>query len=376
MFDTVPGQTAVKDFFARAMRDDALGHAYLFCGREGLGKAAFALDLAVALVSDCDGCGACPACDRARRGLHPDLHILEREGESIRREQVDPLIADLGLKPFLSSRRVWIIAEVEHLTPEAANKLLKSIEEPPADVYFFLVTDHLEQVVPTIVSRCQLVEFRPLSDEQVGGYVRERYGLEGLEAEALARLAGGSVERAARLADDALGAGLRDEYLRYVAGVVQGAGGDGEAARGFVSVLERQTAEIAEEVQGVLARRLAELADQFQDPRDLKWHQRRVEAQAKREEARRRRVAALDALDLLTSWLRDLWVVACGSPDVLWNCDHADELAGAAVATPEHYARLLARTARTRKDLRLNIDQKLALLALFARFEREDEDRA
>ena len=73
------------------------------------------------------------------------------------------------------------------------------------------------------------------------------------------------------------------------------------------------------------------------------------------------------------AWLRDLWVVACGASDVLWNCDRADELAGAAVATPDYYVRLLAAVARTRKDLHLNIDQKLALQAMFARFEEVAE---
>jgi hypothetical protein len=81
-----------------------------------------------------------------------------------------------------------------------------------------------------------------------------------------------------------------------------------------------------------------------------------------------RRVAAQDAVDVVHSWLRDLWVVACGGSDVLWNSDHAAELAGEAVATPDYYARLLAVTARARKDLYMNVDHKLALQAMFARF--------
>ena len=115
------------------------------------------------------------------------------------------------------------------------------------------------------------------------------------------------------------------------------------------------------------------LTRQFQDKRDLNWYTKKAEERAKREAARLRRLAAQDAVDLLGAWVRDLWVVACGASDVLWNCDRADELAGAAVATPEYYARLMAVVARTRKDLYLNIDQKLALQALFARFEEVAE---
>lgn len=375
MFDDVPGQEKVKEMFARALRERTLSHAYLLSGPEGLAKTAFARELAVALVSACGGCGACPECERARRGIHPDLHVVEREGDLIRFEQVGPVIADLSLKPFAAGRRVWVIPEVEYLHPAAANKLLKSIEEPPDYVYFLLVTDRLERVLPTIVSRCQQVEFRPLSDEQVATYLRERYGLGGAEAAALARLSGGAVERAQRLADDARGPGRRAKFLKQVALLLAGVRGDkaADAQRAFINVLEQQHLEIKGAIQTDLEKRLGGLEQQFQDDRDRKWYVKKAEERAKREETRLRRIAAQDAVDLLAAWVRDLWVVACGASDVLWNCDRADELAGAAVATPEYYARLMAVVARTRKDLYLNIDQKLALQALFARFEEVAE---
>ena len=375
MFADVPGQKKVKEMFARALRESTLSHAYLLSGPEGLAKTAFALELAVALVSSCGGCGVCPECARARRGVHPDLHVVEREGDLIRVEQVEPVIADLSLKPFAAGRRVWVIPEVEYLHPAAANKLLKSIEEPPDYVFFLLVTDRVERVLPTIVSRCQLVEFRPLSDVDVAAYLRESHGLDGVAAEALARLSAGSVERAARLADDARGADRRAEYLRHAARAAGGLrdGSEGDPPAAFIGVLERQVQETAVRVQADLNEQLAVLAHQFQDKRDLNWYTKKAEERAKREAARLRRLAAQDAVDLLGAWVRDLWVVACGASDVLWNCDRADELAGAAVATPEYYARLMAAVARTRKDLYLNIDQKLALQALFARFEEVAE---
>jgi DNA polymerase-3 subunit delta' len=372
VFDDVLGQEKAKEMFARALRERTLSHAYLLSGPEGLAKTAFARELAVALVSACGGCGACAECERAHRGIHPDLHVVEREGDLIRFEQVGPVIADLGLKPFSGSRRVWIIPEVEYLHPAAANKLLKSVEEPPDYVYFLLVTDRLERVLPTIVSRCQLVEFRPLSDAVVAAYLRESHGLDGVAAEALARLSGGAVERAARLAGDA---DRRAEYLKQVALLLAGVRGDkaADAQRAFIGVLERHQKQIKDDAQEQLKVRVAELERQFRDKRDRDWYVKKAEERAKREEARLRRVAAQDAVDLLGAWVRDLWVVACGASDVLWNCDRGDELARAAVATPEYYARLMGVVARTRKDLFLNIDQKLALQALFARFEEVAE---
>jgi len=373
VFETIPGQERAKALFARALAGDALSHAYLLSGPEGLGKADFAREVGVALVAPCGGCGACPDCARARRGAHPDLRVIEREGERIRLEQVEPLVAELALKPFAAKRRVWVLPEVEQLMPEAANKLLKSIEEPPAHVHFLLVTDRLERVLPTIVSRCQLVEFRPLSDAEVEAYLRDVHGLSGEEGRALARLARGSVERAARSAADAHGARLREEYLRHVARLAGRAAVERKTqtspAAAFLAVLDRRLEVVRDETQDDLGRRMAEVEAQFADEKDRAWHVKRAELFAKRDKDRRTRQATVDALDLVVAWLRDLWTVACGAADAVLNCDHAAELADDAVARPELYARLLAAAATTRKDLYLNVDQKLALQAMFARFE-------
>jgi len=371
VFDAVPGQAQAKDFFSRALRDGSLSHAYLLAGPEGLAKTAFARELGAALVSECGACGACPACERALRGAHPDLHVLEREGDVYRVEQIEPVVADLSLKPFSAAHRVWVIPEVEYLNPQSATKLLKSIEEPPSYVVFILVTDRLERVLPTIVSRCQVVEFRPLSDTEVAAYLAESRHVEPAAAEALARLSLGSVEKASRFADDAAGPGRREEYLKYASALVAGERPkDGPAPdEAFLGVLARQQSEISAQVEEDLGRRVADLERQFQDKKDLTWYTEQAGARARREAARRGRLAAQAALDLLVSWVRDLWVVASGADDVLWNSDHRDALVAGVAATPEFYQRLLGVAAKTRKDLYLNIDQKLALQAMFARFE-------
>lgn len=370
MFEAVAGQRRVKEHFARLLRDGAVAHAYLFTGREGLGKTAFARELGGVLVTSCGGCGACAECDRARRGLHPALHVVEREGDVIRVDQVDPILADLSLKPFASGRRVWLIPEAEHLNKESANRLLKAIEEPPRLVHFLLVTDRLERVLPTIVSRCQIVEFRPLSDVEVVTFLRDERQLDELRATALARLASGSIERAERLAADARGPGRRDEYLTRSAMIVGGRPTEASDARqAFLAALAGHQAEIKAALRTELERRLGELAQQFEDKRDLEWHEASAKERARREERRLTRLAAQDALDVLISWVRDLWVVSCAAADVLWNCDREVDVRRSAVGSPDYYARLLTVALRTRKDLSLNVDQKLALQALFARFE-------
>ena len=267
MFADIPGQARAKAYFAGALARGP-GHAYLLAGPEGLGKRRFALELGTALVAPCGGCGHCADCERLARGVNPDLTVVEREGEFIRIEQIAALIADLSLKPFFATRRVWVVIEPERLNVEAANTFLKSLEEPPSHVHFILVSDEPERVLPTIISRCQVIEFQPDADE------RERV-----------------------------------------------------------------------------------------------WHARRLDALQRREQARVSRLAALDALDHLSSFVRDVWAVGLGAAGAVSNRDRLAELQHAAVARPDLYARLLVVVGHTRKDLSLNIDRRLALQAMFARFQ-------
>jgi len=379
VFEAVAGQGRVKRVLERALREDRLSHAYLFAGQEGLGKLDFARELGVALVTGCAGCGACDECARARRGLHPDLSVIEAEGDQIRLDQVEPLIADLALRPFTATRRVWVIPECERLKDEAANKLLKSLEEPPAHVHFLLVTDRLERVKPTIVSRCQVIEFAPLSDAEVAAHLARVHGVGPDDAATLARLARGSVDRAARLAADARGPRRREQYLlqaaRLVGGAAAGSGGRADDARtrrpgsAFIALLEAETAALGDEVASRAAAEAAELEQALSDRRERERRVKAVEARARREAARLRRLAALDALDLLASWLRDLLALSCGAPATILNVDRRESLEESALAAPEVYRRLLGIVAATRGDLYLNIDQKLALQAMVVRFE-------
>ncbi len=390
MFDLVAGQDHAKAYFARALAR-GLSHAYLLTGEPGLGKDDFARELGAAIVAGCEGNGDCEPCeapcddarraevqavlDRVRRGLHPDFSVVEREGEVIRLDQIDRLVAELALKPFTAERRVWVILEADRLTVEAANKLLKSLEEPPAFVYFLLVTSALERVLPTIVSRCQTVEFAPLADEQVEAFVRDRFGLAGDEAAACARLARGSVERAARLAEDGRDPtqSRRARYLRLAARI---AAGERDAEWSFLDAIATDEQGVEEAIDERVEERVAELARTIPDAREVERLGKRLRDEAKRrDKARAARLVALDAVDHLISWFRDLWVSACGAPETVWNQDRHDELARAAIARPERYARLLELVVATRKDLFLNVDRRLALQAMFARFQ-EVETRA
>ena len=365
MFADVPGQERAKAYLAGALERGA-GHAYLLAGPEGLGKRRLALELGAALVAGCGGCGHCDECERLARGVHPDLTVIEREGEFIRIEQIAELIADLALKPFSATHRAWVIVEPERMNVEAANTFLKSLEEPPAQCHFILVSDAPERLLPTIVSRCQVVEFQPVAEGELLAFLVAHEGLEGDDATVVARLAHGSLERALRLVADERGPRHRERYLRLAAGIALH---DRDAERAFVEEIAGAEAAAAGEVESGLARRRSELERTVPDERERSFHTRRLDALQRREQARVSRLAALDALDHLASFLRDVWAVGLGAAGAVVNRDRLAEVEHAAVARPNICVRLLEALGRTRKDLSLNVDRRLALQAMFARFQ-------
>jgi len=365
VFDAIPGQEQAKRYFARAM-ERGLNHAHLLVGDPGLGKSDFARELGVSMVTSCGACGACPECDRAYRGIDPDLIVVEREGEQIRIDQVERLVAELSLRPFRGERRVWIILEADRMTTEAANKLLKSLEEPPAYAFFILVSDAADRILPTIISRCQTVEFQPVADAEIAAYLQLHRALDEPAAVALARLARGSVGRALRLADDACGAQRRGRYLKLSARAL---GGDREAERAFLDEIAMAEKDVVEQLAADLLARTEELERTIADQRERAWHIKRAEELSKRDKARLTRLVCIDAVDHLGSWLRDLWVMGESAPAAVWNSDRRAELESCAVARPEFYDRQLEIIGATRKDLVMNIDRRLALTAMFRRFE-------
>ncbi|HZT53825.1 MAG TPA: DNA polymerase III subunit, partial [Gaiellaceae bacterium] len=203
-FETVPEQPEAKRLLAAALRDGP-AHAYLFHGPAGVGKRELARRFAAALLGD-------PA--RVERGSHPDLYVLEPLGEQIRIDDVRELRRDLHLRPFEAERRVYLVFGADALNAEAADALLKDLEEPPPYAVLVLVAERLGPLPETIRSRCQLVPFRRLSERAVREAVRARAPeLADEEATALARAARGRLGRALRLLDPAV-ARRRGELIR------------------------------------------------------------------------------------------------------------------------------------------------------------------
>lgn len=201
----IVGHDWAVDLLRRNLAADGLAHAYLFSGPPQVGKTTLALTLAQAV--NCPNpeppCGECPSCRKTSQGVHPDLHMIVGEGAggSIRIEQVRALRREAVLTPYEGRRRVAILRQFERASTEAANSLLKILEEPPRHLILVVTAATAEALPATVVSRCRGLDLRLSSPRIVEEALRER-GLSPTQAELLAGLSGGRVGWALAMAED------------------------------------------------------------------------------------------------------------------------------------------------------------------------------
>lgn len=229
----VIGQQKAVSLLERSLKRRAVAHAYLIVGPRHVGKMTLAITMAQALncLSVKPPCGDCSVCQRIAGGSFSDVQVVglvKTSGEESRSkveisiEQVRDLQHLASLAPFEGRCRVFIIDQAERLSLEAANALLKTIEEPPQGVVFMLLTSCEEALLPTVVSRCQCLELRPLAAEEIERALKEKKQIEPDRAKLLGRLSRGLVGWAFSAAsDDSLVSGrieVRDRVMRLAVG--------------------------------------------------------------------------------------------------------------------------------------------------------------
>lgn len=246
-FSAIPGLTGVKKVLTDAAASNHIAHAQLFVGADGALNLPLALAFATYLHcenrKDDDACGVCPACSKNIKFIHPDTHFVfplsnvkadkdedrfkadilkawrtflienpfgrlddwtnsyggEDKMALISKEESREIVKTLSLKPFESPYKVMIIWQPELMHPSAANGILKILEEPPPRTYFILVTNAADRLLPTIISRTQIVTVPLLEDAELEGYLRERHALDPSRAARIAQLADGNLSLARRL---------------------------------------------------------------------------------------------------------------------------------------------------------------------------------
>lgn len=332
-------------------------HAYLFHGPPGTGKRTAARAFAAELLA-----AGRPDPDAVRRrvlaGTHPDLTwVVPTGAREMRVEDVEePVIAAAARTPFEAARRVFVLERADTMSDAVANRLLKTLEEPPPFVHLILVTDALGQVIETVVSRCQLVRFDPLPAERIAAAL-EREGVAPERAQACARLALGNAARARYLASEE-GEALRGDVERLVRDALAGEG-EPEPWRPLFERAEARR-EAAERAAAERAAARLELEPKGRDRRAL---ERELEEAARRE-SRRARTEILDlGLALAALAFRDLVCLAEGADDAVLARDRAGALAPAG-RDPRRLREAAERCEEARLALQLHPNEELALSAL------------
>jgi len=308
-----------------------LSHAYLFAGPPRIGKTTLALYLAMAInclerSADARPCGTCSACRKIERGRHPDVRIIDDQESSIKIDQIRELQMEIALSPFEARRRVYILCNFQRATLEAANCLLKTLEEPPPSAVLVLTASQAEMLLPTIVSRCQVLHLRPLPVDQVQEALQTHWGTDPRQARLLARVSNGRIGWAIDAnSDDAL-LQDRDKYLIALEQVLQ---------------------------------------------------QNRTERMILAQQLSRDASALPDLFDLWQSWWRDLMLAKSGNEDALTNVDREQTVRiEAQNHTLAQIRTCLHAIERAAKQVEQNVSPRVALEVLFLSMPRPSSERS
>lgn len=179
-FTDILGQEQALHILLQAISHQQIAHAYLFSGPEGVGKKKTALALAQYLnctnpEKELNSCGICPSCLQAASGNYPDLFLVEPDGSKIKIEQIRSLLDKLALRSYAGGYQIVIIDHAHTMTDEASNCLLKTLEEPNGNTVFCLISNQSAALPVTILSRCQQLQFHPLTPEIIRQVLQEKY---------------------------------------------------------------------------------------------------------------------------------------------------------------------------------------------------------
>jgi DNA polymerase-3 subunit delta' len=316
-FSDIAGHERIIEVFRRSVRAGRTSHSYIFEGIPGSGRRKTAVALIQALfcatVED-DACGVCPSCRKVAGGNHADIHFVEPlpDKRDISVDQLREIQRELSLRPYEAPRKACIMEPAERMSVNAANSLLKTLEEPPGNAIIILLSVNADLLLPTIRSRCQLIRFSPLSTENIR-LLLEKNGVDHAAAVLRADMSEGSMQRAEELDDESMNS-RRDALINLL----------GTFDMGHI-------------------KSVFESAEEFSGNRD----------------------ETLESLDMLLSFTRDIVYLTAGHGDTVTSSlrPMLDNLA--ARISPEKALQLMADIMETRRAVQRNANNKLAMDCLF-----------
>lgn len=210
-FEKLIGNEKIKQILKNAVESNNVLHSYMFVGEEGIGKNLFAKEFAKMILcsnQDVKPCNQCKSCVEFNSENHPDfMQIVPDDGKTIKIEQVRFMQEKTQEKPVTSNKKVYLISKAETMTREAANSLLKTLEEPPEYVVIILTTSNESKILTTIKSRCMKLHFEPIPEEKIIDYLKQN-GIDANLTENMLKHCEGSIGKAIKIND------LKDQYMQ------------------------------------------------------------------------------------------------------------------------------------------------------------------
>lgn len=224
-FNQIVGHKAIIENLKKSIDKDHISHSYLFMGPDSIGKKMVAKSFFKTILCEkgmLEPCNNCSSCRKFDSSNHPDYYYVAPEGTEIKKEQVEQLIKTMHTGPLEGKRKVYIIDDSDTMNRHSQNALLKTLEEPPNYVNIILISKNNENLLPTIISRCEVIKFSPIDNVLISDYLMENYGIIKEKSKFLASYSNGSIGKAIQYSKDESFLSIRDETIEIINRVISG----------------------------------------------------------------------------------------------------------------------------------------------------------
>lgn len=358
VFESIFGQPQVRDFLRATISGDKTSHAYLFTGPAGSNKTAAAYAFAQAILCEDKGCMHCDTCQRVSRKKHPDVSYFAPEGAAgYLVNQIREIVSDTNLAPIRATRKVYILDRVDLFGVQAANAFLKTLEEPPDNVVLILLGRTRESVLPTIVSRCQVVPFRHIPATEAAGILSQNTGASLSQSQIAIQATGGSITKAAEFLKSPERTTFRLQVMDVLSRLALS---DDWDILGYSQDLVVQSKAPLDVVRATQEADLEESAEFLS-----KSAIRQIEARNKRALSAKSVESLQQTVAIIGSWVRDVLAVCAGTPELVINTDVMQAIQDSASQTDEaRAAQALQASQNTREIIAYNVSPQTCLDAL------------
>ena len=378
VFDNLVDQEHVIEILKRALsaslvdeESQEMSHAWIFTGPPGSGRSSAAVAFAQALICPNQGCGTCNDCNMAKTHGHPDVDLIRTEGLSIKVEEVREILNRVAWAPTKGGWRVIVMEDADRLTESAANALLKAIEEPGTRTVWLLCAPTLQDVLPTIRSRCRNLQLRTPSLEAAVNVLTNRDHIEPGVAEFAARVSQGHIGRAIHIATNEKVRSNRKKIMQlpFQLGTLAAAF---QAAQTLVELATTEASEASEERDVYEIDKLQEAYGKGATGRGMATGATKAVRELEKEQKSRTSRMVRDTIDGglldISTFFRDVMIVQAGYTDSLINVDMGEQIAHYAEnSTPHSIVNKINAIMETRRDLASNAAPLITCEALMCR---------